>query len=189
MANYCNNNFTVSHNDAAMLDRFEAAFKAGQLFDEFIPMPQELKDGDSPCQDKALKAHNIEAYGAEDWYYWAYQHWGVKRDIELDGGDIKRDGANLNGWFNSPWNPPEEGFRQLGGMGFQYELKYDELWAGFVGILAWDGRSLRDECVKFSISDFKTGGPNWRHKVPLDIVRHLEEQYDRWVRDMIQSQE
>ncbi|MEI6987596.1 MAG: hypothetical protein WCK65_15895 [Rhodospirillaceae bacterium] len=181
MANDCNNTFLVRHDDPAMVDRFEAAFKEARLFNEFFPMTQELSTADSPCRDEALKASNIEKYGAEDWYEWAYANWGVKRDVGGDNsggcgdGNITRNGNEISGWFYSAWNPPTEAFIRFGDLGFKYDLSYDEPGFAFIGILSWDGETLRNECYSFDFGKLKEEGLNWEEVIPEEFHEHVEQ--------------
>lgn len=186
MADYCNNTFVVTHDDPAMLDRFEKAFREGRLFDEFFPMPQELRDGESPCRDEALKASNIEKYGAEDWYAWAHNNWGNKWDVGGDNGDglggsICRDGNDLSGWFYSAWAPPERAFVRFGKLGFKYELTYDEPGFAFIGVLMWDGGTLRDECYGFNFDNLKDAGLSWKDVIPDEFHETVEPYYLDWL--------
>ena len=48
MPNWCNNSLLVSHPDKEMMAKFAAGVKNGNLFDTFIPMPQEMRDTTSP---------------------------------------------------------------------------------------------------------------------------------------------
>lgn len=181
MANYCNNTFVVTHDDPAMLDRFEKAFRAGRLFDEFFPMPQELRDGESPCRDEALKVSNIEKYGAEDWYDWAMKNWGNKWDTDSKLNSIRRDGNQLIGDLVSEWAPPEQAFVRFGELGFKYELTYDEPGFAFIGVLMWDGEILRDECYSFNFDELKDAGLNWKDVIPDEFHETVEPYYLDWL--------
>jgi hypothetical protein len=44
MPNYCSNTLTLTHDDPAMIARAHDALERGELLQEFIPVPQELKD-------------------------------------------------------------------------------------------------------------------------------------------------
>ena len=84
MPNWCNNELTISHPDPAMMARFEAAFKEGRALDEFIPVPQALKDtiaGSAP-QGYERELHeftenlNRKHFGHANWYDYCVDEWG-----------------------------------------------------------------------------------------------------------------
>lgn len=182
MANDCNNVFVVKHHDPAMLDRFEKAFKDGGLFNEFFPIPEELRNADSPCRDEALRASNIEKYGAECWYEWAIENWGNKWDAGDGDGEITRQGNELTGWFVSAWGPPAEAFIKLGGLGFTYKLTYDEPGVGFIGVISWDGKTLRDKCYDFDFDKLKEQGREWKRVIPKEFHGRVGQHYLDWLK-------
>ncbi len=184
MANFCNNTFSISHDDQVMIDRFEKAFNTTGAFQEFIPMPEGLKGSIAPCRDDAVKASNIQKYGAPDWYSWKIEHWGNKWDtISLDDDccPVERDGDKLEGCFISAWSPPIEAFLKLGQLGFKFDLTYDEPGHAFIGTLSWDGKSLRDDCYSFNFSKFKEDGVDWRNEIPEEFHDTIEQYYEEWI--------
>ncbi len=184
MANECNNEFVVAHDDPTMIDRFESAFIAGRLLREFIPIPNGLYDGDARCPDEVLKASNIAQYGAESRYCWSIKNWGTKWDVgEFDSGRIERDDQNLIGSFVSASEPPLAAFLTLKDMGFRYELRYDEPGCTFIGILSWDGAILRDDCYDFSIENMTIDGVSWNDEIPEEFHEIIKGYYRDWIPD------
>lgn len=131
MPNWCDNVVNVTHKDPKMLDRFEQAFNAGRLCDEFVPMPEELKGTTSPSETNEVL---VEKYGASDWYMWAVNNWGTKWDVGGDGEYIERDGDTIYCNFQSAWSPPVPVMVALEELGFQVTAKYYEPGMGFVGV-------------------------------------------------------
>lgn len=166
MANDCHNNFTITHDDPAMIERFRRGWEAGGVFNEFIPMPDELRNAESPCRDDKLKALNIEKYGAECWYEWSIKNWGNKRDAGKYDGDIWVSGNGLYGRFSSAWRPPIEAFIKLGELGFRYQLTYDEPGFGISGTISWDGVSEQAEHYQYDLDMLKDEGLDWRDVIP-----------------------
>ena len=44
MPNWCNNSVVLKHKDPAMIERARTAFNGEGLLQEFIPVPQDLRD-------------------------------------------------------------------------------------------------------------------------------------------------
>ncbi len=184
MANFCNNTFSISHDDPIMIDRFEKAFNSTGVFQEFIPMPAGLKGSVAPCRDEAVKASNIKMYGAPDWYNWKIDNWGNKWDASSRDGDygsVERDSDKLNGWFISAWSPPIQAFLKLGELGFTYELTYDESGHAFIGTISWDGQTLRDDCYSFDFEQYKKEGLDWRNEIPEEFHDAVDQYYEEWL--------
>lgn len=47
-------------------------------FETFIPMPEEIRNTQSPNRDEALSASLMMRYGHPDWYSWSRANWGTK---------------------------------------------------------------------------------------------------------------
>ena len=181
MANDCNNSFIVRHSDLKMIERFRRGWNDDGVFNEFFPIPDELKNGESPCREKALKVSNIRKYGAECWYDWSIKNWGNKRDIGIYNGELSDGDNGLSGWFESAWGPPIEAFIRLGELGFTYELYYDEPGSGFVGKLTWDGLMLRDECYEYDFEMLQKKGLNWKGIIPEEFHEVAQQHYAVWL--------
>jgi hypothetical protein len=158
MPNWCNNVLTLKHNDPAMIALAVKAFEAGNLFNEFIPMPDELQDGNE----------------------WSYANWGCKWDVGGSDATVSEDGDpnQVEMAFDSPWSPPVEGYGNLEQLGFEVDAFYYEGGMGFcgrfkagedecheiVGNSAWVRRNIPCEIDEaFSISD---NMEEWENKAP-----------------------
>ena len=135
MPNWCNNILTLRHADHAMIDRAVKAFENGNLLNEFIPMPTELRDANAPCRDETLAAELVNKYGHPDWYEWSYANWGCKWDVGGSDATVSEDGDpnQVELAFDSPWCPPIEGYGNLEKLGFEVDAFYYEGGIGFCG--------------------------------------------------------
>lgn len=133
MPNWCNNTAEIYHTDPAMLERVREAFNKGELLQEFIPVPQELKDAVSPNRS-AEGAEMIEKYGYADWYAFCVNEWGTKWDIGADGQPAQDIEGGLILSFDSAWAPPIGAYEKLTAMGFSIRATYFEPGMCFAGI-------------------------------------------------------
>ena len=150
MPNYCNNNLFISHDDPAMMIRFQKAWNEGEVMEEFDPIPQDLKDTmagfcgkDTPEQAELDKkeASNLAKYGYKNWYDYAVGEWGTKWDFgDGDQSTGAIDDDQLSGkvivGFCSAWSPPIGGYEKLAALGFHIKAYYFEGGIGFCGL--WD---------------------------------------------------
>jgi hypothetical protein len=145
MPNWCNNTVTISHEDPAMIERVRKAFNEGRLLDEFIPVPQELRDtvsghcGDGYAQElNQFKMElNLKYFGAKDWYDFCVSNWGTKWDVGADGQEaIDNDNNTLSLNFESAWAPPVTAYEKLMEQGFKIIAYYYEPGMAFCG--KWD---------------------------------------------------
>jgi hypothetical protein len=143
MPNWCNNNLTLGHEDPAMIQRAFDALERGEFLQEFIPVPQELKDtmsgsfGDDERQAllEAQTARNVELYGYGNWYDYCVGEWGTKWDVgEQGASNIHPDGKMLHTSFDSAWAPPIEAYDKLLELGFSVNAMYYEPGMCFAGI-------------------------------------------------------
>lgn len=142
MPNWCNNNLTLEHEDPAMIKRAYDALERGEFLQEFIPVPEALKNtmagsyGDDEKQ-KALEAQqkeNIEKYGYANWYDYCVGEWGTKWDIgEQGSSDIHPDGRILHTYFDSAWSPPVDAYKKLEELGFRVDAMFYEPGMAFAG--------------------------------------------------------
>jgi hypothetical protein len=134
MPNWCNNTVTISHEDPAMIERVRKAFNEGRLLDEFIPVPQELRDAVANFE---VNEAMVEKYGYSNWYDFCVNEWGTKWDIGADGQEaIDNDNNTLSLNFDSAWAPPTTAYEKLMDMGFQILAYYYEPGMCFCG--KWD---------------------------------------------------
>lgn len=143
MPNWCNNTVEITHTDPAMIERVKQAFNRGELLQEFIPVPEDLKivagrvgDDNDPKQIelKAAEARNQEKYGYTTWYDFCVNEWGTKWDI---GGDDFPPTDIPNGlalMFDSAWSPPIGAYEKLVNLGFSIRAYYYEPGMAFAGI-------------------------------------------------------
>jgi len=147
MPNWCNNTVRIYHQDPAMIERVRSAFNGEGLLQEFIPVPQALRDtvAGFPAEDQraaheAQMAKNIEKYGYKDWYDFCVNEWGTKWEIGADGNpaqDIPGDeftGPGLMLGFDSAWAPPVAAYEKLMNQGFYISAMYYEPGMCFAGI-------------------------------------------------------
>ena len=141
MPNWCNNNLTLTHEDPAMITRAYDALNRGEFLQEFIPVPQDLKDTVSGSMGEdhreaheAQQAANREKYGYSNWYDYCVGEWGTKWDVGGDGqSDVHPDGKMLHTTFDSAWSPPINAYEKLVEMGFGVEAMYYEGGMGYAG--------------------------------------------------------
>jgi hypothetical protein len=152
MPNWCGNAFTVSHPDKAMIDKFVAGVEQFNLLQTFVPMPDELKEGDG-------------------WYGWCVNNWGTKWDINGGASIINRTDNTVEGHFLTAWSPPLPVYEKLTELGFDVHVLYDDEGGGFVG--TYNSES-GDDCYEFP--DYED--PDWRDQYLEngDVLEFLEEQ-------------
>ena len=154
MPNWCNNNLTLEHDDPAMIKRAYDALERQEFLQEFIPVPEELKEtmagsyGDDKKQ-KALEAQqkrNVEKYGYSNWYDFCTGEWGTKWDVGDQGcSDIHPDGRMLHTSFDSAWSPPVNAYEKLERLGFRVNALFYE------GGMAFAGEYSDGNCNDFSL--------------------------------------
>jgi hypothetical protein len=142
MPNWCNNNLTLTHEDPAMIQRAFDALERGEFLNEFIPVPQELKDtvsgfhGDPDEQAKleAQTRSNIDKFGYGNWYDYCVGEWGTKWDCgEQGASDIHPGGKMLHTAFDTAWSPPISAYEKLEAMGFGVDAMFYEPGMGYAG--------------------------------------------------------
>jgi len=142
MPNWCDNTLELRHEDPAMIKRAKEAFEAGRLLDEFIPVPQQLKDTRAGFYGKdtyeqelldATEALNIKWFKHKNWWDFCVQEWGTKWDVGRDGYINTEDPNYLSLSFQSAWSPPIDAYAKLLDMGFEVYALYYESGIGFCG--------------------------------------------------------
>jgi hypothetical protein len=173
MPNWCYNQFTVTHDEPQMLERFVKAVHDGNLFDEFIPMPEELKETTAPS--RTTNEQLIEKYGHDNWYSWSVDNWGTKWDIS--SGSAELNGDHASGSFSTAWSPPIQAFEALSELGFDINVMYDEESMAFLGTYS----SINGDDY-YEYPDFEN--PEWRTGIEnSDVLAMLEERYDMWLEE------
>ena len=126
MPNWCSNQFTVSHEDAAMITKFAEAVRAGTLFETFVPL------------------------SSGEWdYSVALNEWGTKWDITEGDCDISEDGKSASGSFETAWGPGIAAYEKLEELGFELNVLYHEPGMCFAGQYIQG----EDECVEYDFSN------------------------------------
>ena len=134
MPNWCDNTFEVSHSDPKQITRFVEAFKRGELCNEFIHVPAELKDTTSPNREEQSAEQLIEKTGYSDWYSFCVNEWGTKWDVGGEMEYIESDETSARGSFQSAWSPPMGLMANLEEEGFSVRFMYYEPGMCFAGI-------------------------------------------------------
>ena len=138
MPNWCNNTLEINHTDKQMLERARKAIEDGRLFEEFIPVPEDLKIASSPStKDEELQAKyeaNKAKHGYATWYEFCVNEWGTKWDVGGDDGYIDADETSAQGSFQSAWSPPMGLMVVLEQEGFTVEFMYYEPGMNFAGV-------------------------------------------------------
>lgn len=196
MPNWCNNTLHISHEDPAMMKRFQDGWNKGQVMNEFFPIPQELKDTiagscgkDTPEQAELEKkeASNIAKYGYKNWYNFAVGEWGTKWDFGNDdqsSGGINDDqlSGEVTVCFCSAYSPPIGGYEKLTDSGFNIRAVYFEPGMNFCG--SWsDG-----------IDDFYDieGDSEWvKDNIPeiIDLEFGISESMSEWEEENQEEEE
>lgn len=161
-----------------MIDRALKAWNAGRFLDEFIPVPQDLKEtvkgfmGDDKEQKKLEKkqARNIKKYGHATWWDFCVSEWGTKWDIGLTSENDNEphiySDHGFHVYFDSAWSPPIQAYIKLLEMGFKIEAHYYEGGMGFCGMF------IEGKDYEFNTDDIKS--------IPADLrnMFDIEENYE-----------
>ena len=135
MPNWCSNTLYLEHEDPAMIKRAADAFARGELLNEFIPVPAELKEVTAPNREPN-RQELFEKYGYSDWYDFCCGSWGTKWDVGDSTGvnEISDDGTSVSMYFDSAWAPPIAAYEHFEVLGFRVFAKYYESGCAFAGI-------------------------------------------------------
>ena len=158
MPNWCNNSVEIYHTDPAMIERVRTAFNGEGLLQEFIPVPEDLRNivaGSVPVAEEAehkLKEEfNRLTYGYTNWYDFCVNEWGTKWEIGADGNPAQDIPGGLMLGFESAWSPPIAAYEKLTEMGFRIRAMYYEPGMAFAGI--WEDGS--DDYYEYGDLDSK----------------------------------
>ena len=141
MPNWCNNSVEIYHDDPAMIERVRTAFNGEGLLNEFIPVPEDLRNiiaGSVPvaeeAEHKAKEQANRDKHGYANWYDFCVNEWGTKWEIGADGNPAQDIPGGLMLGFDSAWSPPIAAYEKLTEQGFRIRAMYYESGMAFAGI-------------------------------------------------------
>lgn len=152
MPNWCDNSFSVSHEDPEMIRKFAEAVSNGKLFETFAPLA--TTDG--------------------EWDYGtAVDTWGTKWDVCDGSADVDIDGLSATGWFNTAWGPGIAAYRKMTELGFELDILYFEPGMCFAGRYTSDND---DDYYEYDFED-----EDWRDGIDDDeVLERLEAEYESW---------
>lgn len=133
MPNWCNNTVEIYHDDPKMIERVRSAFNGEGLLQEFIPVPEELRN---TTANFSTNEELVAKYGYSDWYGFCVAEWGTKWEIGGDGYPAQDIPGGLMLTFDSAWSPPIAAYEKLIDMGFRIRAMYYEGGMCYAGI--WD---------------------------------------------------
>jgi hypothetical protein len=129
-----------------MIERVRKGFNGEGLLQEFIPVPEDLRNTvsgymgeDQREAHEAQQASNLEKYGYTDWYSFCVNEWGTKWDVGADGYPAQDIPGGLMLTFDSAWSPPIAAYEKLCAMGFRIRAMYYEGGMAFAGIFDENG--------------------------------------------------
>jgi len=171
MPNWCYNVATFTHKDPAMIKKLAEGAKTGEFFNDFVPMPDELRETTSPSPTNEKL---VEKYGYSDWYSWALGEWGTKWDAsETEVYETGDDYVHLR--FDTAWSPPIAFYDKMTELGFDIDATFTEEAMQFAGVYK-DG-------IEDSIDlDFDKDSQKWIDEIENADLRELVQcEYDNWV--------
>ena len=190
MPNWCNNSVEIYHDDPKMLERVRTAFNGEGLLQEFIPVPEDLRNivaGSVPVAEEAehkLKEEfNRITYGYTNWYDFCVNEWGTKWDISADGNPAQDIPGGLMLGFDSAWAPPCAAYEKLTEQGFRIRAMYYEGGMAFAGI--WEEGN--DDYYEYGSLDSK--GIAETLPVELDEAFGISESAAEWEAENAEDEE
>jgi hypothetical protein len=124
-----------------MIERVRTAFNGEGLLQEFIPVPEDLRNivaGSVPVEQeaahKAKEQANRDKYGYTNWYDYCINEWGTKWDIGANGDPAQDIPGGLMLGFESAWSPPIGAYEKLTEQGFRIRAMYYEPGMAFAGV-------------------------------------------------------
>jgi hypothetical protein len=164
-----------------MIERVRTAFNGEGLLQEFIPVPEELRNTvsgsmgeDKRAEHEAQQAANLEKFGYRDWYSFCVYEWGTKWDVGADGNPAQDIPGGLMLGFDSAWSPPIAAYEKLMDQGFRIRAMYYEGGMAFAGV--WDNGS--DDYYEYGGLDSK--GIAETLPVELDEAFGISESVAEW---------
>ena len=189
MPNWCENWGNISHKNKSKTDALFNAIEQGKLLEFCSPPPKEVQDDlDRSVKHTDLMMRDKEEYPLTSeekawlddynatktvnamieplWYEWRYANWGVKWEVEVHACDYETDDheCGIGIGFDSAWGPPNEAFRQLASMGYEFDMYFFEGGMDFCGYMSGkDGEftyESRQDAVKL-IRGPEKDQPSW----------------------------
>jgi len=122
-----------------MIQRVEAAVQRQELLNEFVPVPEALKetvagshsDANEQAALAAQEKANLELYGYANWYDFCVGSWGSKWDVDAE--ILVADAHSIDLAFDSAWSPPVAWYERMVALGFEVDAYYYEPGMGFCG--------------------------------------------------------
>ena len=142
MPNWCNNVVELAHKDPTMIERARDAFNRGELLNEFVPVPADLKIVAGCVSDEAEQkkleedtARNVQKYGYGNWYDYCVNEWGTKWDVGGEGYEVEiQEDGRITLSFDSAWAPPVAAYEKMLEQGFEIRAYYYEPGMCFAGV-------------------------------------------------------
>lgn len=120
MPNWCRTEIMLS-GDAGSLGKIAGVFLRPAPFQTLKPCPAELLQSASPAEQSA----NKQATGFKDSHEWCLANWGVKWDVVLEKGSVRKDTeGRLLISLDTPWTPPLPLLLHLSALHPGVELSY-----------------------------------------------------------------
>ena len=139
MPNDCENTLTIT-GPAEAVQAFQEFAKSDLTpleIDNFVSMPEEVRNTSSPNRDQELAERLSREHGAPDWYEWAKRNWGTKLGAyDVDMTEV--DDATTRYRFCTAWTPVNQNVMEAMTSRFpslRIKLEYNEPGAGFRGYL------------------------------------------------------
>ena len=143
MPNHCENTLTVTgpQEDLHAFRDFAKTDEQNHLdVNKFVPMPEAIRNTESPNKDPKLAQQLQKDYGAANSYDWACNNWGTKwGTYESDMKETSAqdpEGSSLCYWFFTAWAPLSKSCMEKISARFptlNIHLKYSESGMGFEG--------------------------------------------------------
>jgi hypothetical protein len=178
MPNWITNRITINTDgDDSMIEKILSQVKSEQSefdFNKIVPMPEELRNTTAPTNilsdeeyaktpsrgiTQAMSDELKQKFGFDNWYDWAYQHWGTKwnaDEVIINDNQIE---------FNTAWNCSEPIFIKLSEMfpNVNFEVEFSDEDFGYnVGKMKLFEGIIVD-------SFYPKGGSEEAYELALDI--------------------
>ena len=104
---------------------------------------EELKERElERVTNQAKGYYNLQKYGFEDWYDWSRENWGTKWNA-CDTLILVDYEGELYFSFNTAWCTPENVYRKLASMGYEFTVAYADEDLGYnVGLIKTEDNNI-----------------------------------------------